>query len=39
VWIAPAKDAVFVAAANCAGAGAEKATDEAVSLLIGKLLR
>lgn len=39
VWIAPAKDAVFVAATNCAGAGAEKATDEAVSLLIGKLLR
>ncbi len=39
VWIAPAKDAVFIAATNCAGKGAREATDEAVSLLIGKLMK
>ncbi len=39
VWIAPARDAVFVAATNCAGAAAEKATDEAVSALIGRVLK
>jgi CubicO group peptidase (beta-lactamase class C family) len=39
VWIAPARDAVFVAATNCAGQGAQKATDEAVSALIGKVLK
>lgn len=39
VWVAPAKDAVFVAATNCATAGARKAADEAVSLLIGQSLK
>lgn len=39
VWVAPARDAVFVAVTNCAGEAAEEATDEAVGLLIGKLLR
>lgn len=39
VWIAPARDAVFVAATNCAGPTAQEATDEAVSTLIGKVLK
>jgi CubicO group peptidase (beta-lactamase class C family) len=39
IWIAPAKDAVFVAATNAAGEAAEKATDEAIGALIGKLLK
>jgi CubicO group peptidase (beta-lactamase class C family) len=39
MWIAPAKDAVFIAATNCAGREAEQATDEAVGSLIGKLLK
>lgn len=38
IWIAPAKDAVFIAATNCAGKAAEKATDEAVSALIRTVL-
>lgn len=36
IWIAPAKDAAFVAATNCPGEEAAKACDEAVSLLIAK---
>lgn len=39
IWIAPARDAVFVAATNCVGSGAQHATDEAVSALIGKVLK
>jgi len=39
IWIAPAKDAVFVAATNCGGAAAQMATEEAVSALIGKVLK
>ncbi len=39
IWIAPAKDAVFVAATNGAGEAAQKATDEAVSALIGRVLK
>jgi CubicO group peptidase (beta-lactamase class C family) len=39
IWIAPARDAVFVAATNCGGAAAQAATDEAVSALIGKVLK
>jgi CubicO group peptidase (beta-lactamase class C family) len=39
VWIAPAKDAVFVAATNCAGKPAQQATDEAISALIGTVLK
>lgn len=38
IWIAPAKDAAFVAATNIAGDGAEKACDDAVAALINKLL-
>ena len=38
IWIAPAKDAVFIAATNAAGAKAEKAGDEAVGELIRKYL-
>jgi CubicO group peptidase (beta-lactamase class C family) len=36
VWIAPAKDAAYVAATNCAGEEAAKACDEAVSLLLSR---
>lgn len=36
IWIAPAKDAAFVAATNCPGEAAAKACDEAVSLLIAR---
>lgn len=36
MWIAPAKDAAFVAATNCPGDAAAKACDEAVSVLIGR---
>lgn len=39
VWVAPAKDAVFVAATNCVGEGAERGTDEAVGALIGTVLK
>jgi CubicO group peptidase (beta-lactamase class C family) len=34
IWVAPAKDAAFVAATNCAGEEAATGCDEAVSLLI-----
>lgn len=36
IWIAPARDAAFVAATNCPGEEAAKACDEAVSLLISR---
>jgi CubicO group peptidase (beta-lactamase class C family) len=36
IWIAPAKDAAFVAATNCPGDEAANACDEAVSLLISR---
>ncbi|GAA5482710.1 serine hydrolase domain-containing protein [Haloferula sargassicola] len=39
VWIAPARHAVFIAATNVAGEAAEKACDEAISLMIGKWLQ
>ena len=39
VWVAPAKNAAFVAATNVAGKDAEQACDEAVSAMIQKLLR
>jgi len=39
VWIFPMKDAVFVAATNCAGKGAAKGTDEAVSALAKQVLK
>jgi CubicO group peptidase (beta-lactamase class C family) len=39
IWIAPARDAVFVAATNCAGDAAEKGVDEVVSGLIAKVLK
>jgi CubicO group peptidase (beta-lactamase class C family) len=39
IWIAPAKDAAFVAATNCAGEDATKACDEAVSLLVSRGLK
>ena len=38
IWVAPAKDAAFVAATNYAGAGAEKVCDDAVAALLKKLL-
>jgi hypothetical protein len=38
IWVAPAKDAAFVAATNFAGGGAEKACDDAVAALLKKLL-
>lgn len=38
IWIAPAKDAVFVAATNAAGKAAERGTDEAVAAFL-KLLK
>ena len=37
IWIAPAKDAVFVAATTAAGKAAERGTDEAIAALL-KLL-
>ena len=39
IWVAPAKDAAFVAATNVAGRGAEKACDDAVAALIGQFLK
>jgi len=39
MWVAPAKDAAFVAATNVAGSDAEKACDEAVAALIGSHLK
>lgn len=36
MWVAPMKDAAYVAATNCAGEEAAKACDEAVALLIGR---
>jgi CubicO group peptidase (beta-lactamase class C family) len=39
MWLAPAKDAAFVAATNCAGDEAAAACDEAVSLLIARGLK
>jgi CubicO group peptidase (beta-lactamase class C family) len=39
MWIAPAKEAAFVAATNCSGAAAEKACDEAVAAMIGRYLK
>jgi CubicO group peptidase (beta-lactamase class C family) len=39
MWVAPAKDAAFVAATNVAGRDAEKACDEAVASLIGRYLK
>jgi CubicO group peptidase (beta-lactamase class C family) len=38
MWIAPAKDAAFVAATNIAGKDAEQACDEAVATLIRRTL-
>ncbi|MES2571845.1 MAG: serine hydrolase domain-containing protein [Verrucomicrobiota bacterium] len=38
MWVAPEKDAAFVAATNAAGPEAEKACDEAVSLLVQRHL-
>jgi CubicO group peptidase (beta-lactamase class C family) len=39
MWVAPAKDAAFVAATNVAGSEAEKACDDAVAALIGRYLK
>jgi CubicO group peptidase (beta-lactamase class C family) len=39
IWVAPAKQAAFVAATNVAGRDAEKACDEAVASLIGQYLK
>ncbi len=39
VWIAPARDAAFVAATNLAGPAAEKACDDAVSTLVRRVLK
>jgi CubicO group peptidase (beta-lactamase class C family) len=39
IWIAPARDAAFVAATNCPGEEAAKACDEAVAALIGTFLK
>ena len=39
IWIAPAKDAAFVAATNCPDDEAAQGCDEAVALLIGRLLK
>jgi hypothetical protein len=38
IWIAPAKGAVLVAATNAGGKPATEATDEAIEVMIGKLL-
>lgn len=38
MWIAPAKEAAFVAATNSPGAPAEKACDEAVAAMIARYL-
>src|SRR5204863_3900403 len=38
MWIAPAKDAAFVAATNIAGDDAAKGCDAAISALVRKLL-
>ena len=37
IWIAPAKNAVFIAATNTAGEEATKGADEAVAALIRRL--
>ena len=39
VWLAPARDAVFIAATNCGGDTAAKATDDAIGALIGRVLK
>ena len=39
MWIAPAKEAAFVAATNCPGPPAEKACDEAVAAMIQRYLK
>ena len=39
IWMAPARDAVFVAATNCAGKAAQEATDAAISAMIAKVLK
>lgn len=38
MWLAPEKDAAFVAATNIAGPAAQRACDDAVSLLIRRVL-
>lgn len=38
MWVAPEKDAAFVAATNIAGPEAEKACDEAVAALLGRVV-
>ena len=39
MWVAPLKDAAFVAATNAATPGAAQATDSAVAELIGRFLK
>jgi CubicO group peptidase (beta-lactamase class C family) len=39
MWIAPGREAAFVAATNCGGAAAEKACDEAVAAMIERYLK
>ncbi len=39
MWIAPAREAAFVAATNCPGEPAEQACDEAVAAMIARYLK